>query len=58
MCLPVWTLSLIRQVVPTKFNRPDNNIHGPDIQALFIYGNCVHQFNYPDIISWSGRSKP
>jgi len=34
MCVPVWTLSLIRQVVHTKFNRLNDSIHGPDVQAL------------------------
>jgi len=34
MCVPARTLSLIRQVMHTKFNRPNNSIHGLDAQAL------------------------
>jgi hypothetical protein len=34
MCVPVRTLSLIRQVEHTNFNRLDVNLHGPDAQAL------------------------
>jgi hypothetical protein len=32
--IPVRTLSLIRQVVQKKFNRPDVRLHGPDTQTL------------------------
>jgi len=34
MCVLVQTLSLIRQVVHTKFNRLDVSLHGPDAHAL------------------------
>jgi len=34
MCVLVRMLSLIRQVVHTKFNRPDISLHGLDAQAL------------------------
>jgi hypothetical protein len=32
--IPVRTLSLIRQVVQKKFNRPDVKLHGPDTHTL------------------------
>jgi hypothetical protein len=34
MCVPIRTLSMIRQVVRTKFNRPDVSLHGSEAQAL------------------------
>jgi hypothetical protein len=34
MCVPVQTLSLIRQVVHTKLNRPDVGLHGPAAHSL------------------------
>jgi len=34
MRVPVWTLSLIKQVVHTKFNRLDVSLHGLKAQAL------------------------
>jgi hypothetical protein len=40
MCVPVSTLSLIWQVVHTKFNRPDDSFHGPDAQALYMEIAC------------------
>jgi hypothetical protein len=36
MCLPVRTISFIRQVVHTKFNCPDVILHGPDAQASYM----------------------
>jgi hypothetical protein len=33
ICDPVRTMSSIRQVVHSKFNRPDVSLHGPDDQA-------------------------
>jgi hypothetical protein len=41
MCVSIWTLSLIRQVVDTKFNHPDVRLHGPDAQALCIEIECI-----------------
>jgi len=46
MWIPVRKRSSIRQVVHSKFRRPNDSIHGPD--ANYIYGNCVHQINRPD----------
>jgi hypothetical protein len=34
MCVPIQMLSLIRQVMHTKFNRPNVTLHGPNAQAL------------------------
>jgi hypothetical protein len=48
MCDPIQMMFSIRQDVHKKFNRPDDDLYGPDDQS-FIYGNCVHQFNRPDI---------
>jgi len=36
MCVPVRTLSLVRQVMHTMVNCPADNIHGPGAQALYI----------------------
>jgi hypothetical protein len=41
MCVLVRMLSLIRQVVHTKFNHPHNSIHGPDAQALYMKIACI-----------------
>jgi hypothetical protein len=41
MCIPVWTRSFIRQVVHSKFNRPDNSLHGPDAQASYMEIVCI-----------------
>jgi len=41
MCDPVWTMSFIRQVVHSKFNRPDVNLHGPDDQASNMEITCT-----------------
>jgi hypothetical protein len=40
MCVPI-TLSMIRQVVQKKFNRPDVRLHGLDAQALYIEIACI-----------------
>jgi hypothetical protein len=34
MCVPVQMLSLIRQVIHTKFNRLNVSLHSPDARAL------------------------
>jgi len=36
MCFTVRTLSFIRQVVHSKFRRPDNILHGLDTQASYM----------------------
>jgi hypothetical protein len=36
MCDPVRTMSSIRQVMHTKFNRPDISLQGPDAQSLIM----------------------
>jgi len=41
MCVPVWMLSLIRQVVHTKFNRLDVRFHGPDALISFMEIACI-----------------
>jgi hypothetical protein len=41
MCDPVWTISSIRQVIHTKFNRPDVSLHGPDDQASYMEIACT-----------------
>jgi hypothetical protein len=41
MCVPIRTLSLIRQVVQKKFNRLDVRLHGPDAQALYMEIVCI-----------------
>jgi hypothetical protein len=41
MCDPVRTMSSIRQVVHTKFNRPDVSLHGPDDQASYMEIACT-----------------
>jgi hypothetical protein len=38
---PVWTMSSIRQVVHTKFNRPHVSLHGPDDQASYMEIACT-----------------
>jgi hypothetical protein len=40
MCDPVRTMSSIRQVVHTKFNRPDISLQGPDAQILIMEIAC------------------
>jgi hypothetical protein len=37
----VQTRSFIRQVVHSKFNRPDNSIYGPDAQASYMKIVCI-----------------
>jgi len=41
MCVPVRTLSLIRQIVHTKFNRLDVRLHGLNSQALYMEIACI-----------------
>jgi len=41
MCDPVRTMSSIRQVVHTKFNRSDVSLHGPDNQASYMEIVCT-----------------
>jgi hypothetical protein len=41
MCDPVWTMSSIRQVVHTKFNRPDVSFHGLGDQASYMEIACT-----------------
>jgi hypothetical protein len=41
MCDPVRTMSSIRQVVHTKYNRPDVSLHGPDDQASYMKIACT-----------------
>jgi hypothetical protein len=43
----VWTMSSIRQVVHTKFNRPDASLPWSG-RAYDRYGNCVQQITRPD----------
>jgi hypothetical protein len=42
MCVPVQTLSFIRQVVHTKFNRLDVILCGPDAQASYMKIACLN----------------
>jgi len=41
MCVPVRTLSLVRQVVYTKFNRLDVGLNGSDTQASYTEIACI-----------------
>jgi len=41
MCDPVRKMFFIRQDVHTKFNRPDDSLHGPDAQALYMEIACT-----------------
>jgi hypothetical protein len=41
MCDPFRTMSSIRQVVHTKFNRPDVSLHGLDDQASYMEIACT-----------------
>jgi hypothetical protein len=41
MCDPVQTMSSIRQVVHSKFNRPDVSLHSPDDQASYMEIACT-----------------
>jgi hypothetical protein len=49
MCDPVWTMSSIRQEHAYQVQ--------PSGRSSFIYGNCVHQFNRPDV-SLQGPDAP
>jgi hypothetical protein len=40
MCDPVQTMSSIRKVVHTKFNRPDVSLYGLDDQASYMEIAC------------------
>jgi hypothetical protein len=42
MCVPVRTLSFIRQVMHSKFNRSDIILHGPDAQASYMEIACIN----------------
>jgi len=41
MCIPVRTCSSIRQVAYSKFRRPDDSLHGPDVQATYMEIVCI-----------------
>jgi hypothetical protein len=41
MCIPIRTRSFIRQVMHSKFNRPDVCLHGLDAQASYIEIACI-----------------
>jgi hypothetical protein len=41
MYISVRMLSLIRQVMHTKFNRPNVNLHGPDAQVSYMEIACI-----------------
>lgn len=41
MCDPIRKMSSLRQVVPSKFNRPDPYLHGPDDQASYKEIACI-----------------
>jgi hypothetical protein len=56
MCNPVWTIFSIRQDVHTKFNRPDDNLHGPNDQASYMEIACTSSTVRTSPL-WSGRSK-
>jgi len=47
MCVPVRTLSFIRQVVHSKV-KPSGRHSSWSERLSFIYENCVHQINRPD----------
>jgi hypothetical protein len=47
MCILVRTHSSIRQVVHSKFKRPDDNLKWSR-RASYLYGNCVHLINRPN----------
>jgi len=42
MCVLVRTLSFIRQVVHTKFNRLDVILHGPNTRASYMEIVCIN----------------
>jgi hypothetical protein len=42
MCVPVRTLSFIRQVVHSKFNCLDIRLRGPDAQASYMEIACIN----------------
>jgi hypothetical protein len=41
MCTPVRTCSFIWKVVHSKFNHPDDSIHGPEAQASYMGITCI-----------------
>jgi hypothetical protein len=41
MCIPVQTLSLIRQVLQKMFNHPDVKLYGLDAQAMYMKITCI-----------------
>jgi hypothetical protein len=56
MCDPVWTMSSIRQERAYQV-QPFGRQPSWSGRSSFIYGNCVHQFNRPDI-SLQGPDAP
>jgi hypothetical protein len=57
MCDPVQKMSSIRQVMHTKFNCLDVNLHGPDHQASYMEIACTSSTVRTSALG-SGRSKP
>jgi len=41
ICIPVLMHSFIRQVVHSKFNHPDDSIHGPNAHASYMEIACI-----------------
>jgi hypothetical protein len=42
MCVPILMISFIRQVMHTKFNRPDDILHSSDGQASYMEIACIN----------------
>jgi hypothetical protein len=56
MCDPFWTMSSIRQERAYQV-QPSERQPSWSGRSSFIYGNCVHQFNRPDV-SLQGPDAP
>jgi hypothetical protein len=56
MCDPVWTMSSIRQERAYQV-QPSRRQPSWSGRSSFLYGNCVHQFNHPDV-SLQGPDAP
>jgi hypothetical protein len=57
MCIPVRTRLFVRQVVHSKFNRPDDIIHGPVLKLHIWKLRASNQPSGRQML-WSERAKP
>jgi hypothetical protein len=54
MWIPFWTRSSIRQVVHSKFRRPDNGLRSSDVRASYMESACIRStVPKTDVMFWT-----